>query len=137
MPDEMLEPLRWVEQLGKHKKHQPLAAAASASLVHYVLSKPTALDGLPEPPIARAHAAGAEAAEVRAASATATDLDEAKAALLRTAEVAVLGFVAGSEEQEVSLRLENDRERRAAKALAAEGKAKLVGDVVRITVWRS
>jgi nucleoside phosphorylase len=32
----------------KHKKHQPLAAAAAASLVHQVLSQETVLNGLPK-----------------------------------------------------------------------------------------
>jgi len=33
----------------KHSKHQPLAAAAAASLVHHILSQRTVLDGLKKP----------------------------------------------------------------------------------------
>ncbi|MEG4377484.1 tetratricopeptide repeat protein [Microcoleus sp. M2_D5] len=33
----------------KHKKHQPLAAAAAANLVHYVLSQPYVLDSIKKP----------------------------------------------------------------------------------------
>jgi nucleoside phosphorylase/tetratricopeptide (TPR) repeat protein len=33
----------------KHKKHQPLAAAAAANLVHYVLSQPYVLDAIKKP----------------------------------------------------------------------------------------
>lgn len=34
----------------KHKKHQPFAAAAAASLVHHVLSQPTVLSAVNKPP---------------------------------------------------------------------------------------
>lgn len=63
-------------------------------------------------------------------------LEKAKTALLAMARAAVVAFVSGSEEQEVSLLLETDLERRAAALLAAEGKAVVDGDSCRITVWR-